>query len=236
MYQLLIVDDEPVLADGLAQFMEEREVIPELAVYCAYSANDAIKWLSRTKIDVVVTDICMPGMTGLQLQKEITGRWPRCKVIFLTGYDDFNYVKSAIHHEGMDYILKTEEDEVIIKAIVRALEKVQEEEKKQDILCKAKKHMELASPLLRRDFLHELLEGDISWSDETRRQLLELDAKQDTQNDILLLIGVIDCCHTLSIRNRSDAIFNVKEIVQEYIGDRSSGGISPCGHMAKTLH
>jgi two-component system response regulator YesN len=147
--------------------------------------------------------------------------WPSCKTIFLTGYDDFNYAKSALHNEGMDYILKTEDDEVIVESIKRALEKIKEEEKNQDIVCRAERQMELALPLLRRDFLHDLLEGNIGWSDEVRRQFDGLNTGMDMQCRALLLIGSIDQCHNLSMINKSAVIYKVKEIVQEYLGGRN---------------
>ncbi len=81
MHRLLIVDDEPYTVDGLYEMLEEAD-LPELELYRAYSAIEAIEWLNRIKIDIVLSDIRMPGMDGLRLLKEIRARWPRCKVIF----------------------------------------------------------------------------------------------------------------------------------------------------------
>ncbi len=88
MRRILIVDDEPFIVNGLAGMMKEATEL-DLEVYKAESAEEAIDWLERTAIDIVLTDINMPGMDGLELQQIIVKQWPRCKVIFLTGHTEF---------------------------------------------------------------------------------------------------------------------------------------------------
>lgn len=100
MYRLLIVDDEPYIVDGLQALVEQWDLPEELDVRCAYSADEALEAADLAKIDVCLTDIRMPGMDGIRLQGEMLRRWPQCKVIFLTGYDDFEYAQSAIRGEA----------------------------------------------------------------------------------------------------------------------------------------
>ncbi|QGQ96042.1 response regulator [Paenibacillus psychroresistens] len=66
MYKLLIVDDEPIVVDMLVEsFMDMMR--EEVEVYKAYSANQALAWLDQFKFDIVLSDIKMPEMNGLQL-------------------------------------------------------------------------------------------------------------------------------------------------------------------------
>ncbi len=84
MYRLLIVDDEEIITDSLYDVF--CSLLPdELDVCKAYSGTEAIEWMSRTRIDIVLTDISMPGLNGLELIERIQGYWPRCKVIFFNG-------------------------------------------------------------------------------------------------------------------------------------------------------
>ncbi|MCZ8521305.1 MULTISPECIES: response regulator transcription factor [Paenibacillus] len=107
MYRLLIVDDEEIITDGLYEVF--RQLTPDHLDVCkAYSAKEALNWLSRTRIDMVLTDIRMPGMTGLELSKSIQSYWPRCRIIFLTGYSEFDYAYQAIQMPHVRYLLKTE--------------------------------------------------------------------------------------------------------------------------------
>lgn len=95
MFRLLIVDDEEIIVNSLYEIFNSLPEI-ELDVYKAYSAQEAIDWLSRTRIDIVLSDIMMPEIDGLQLLEEIHKRWPFCKVIFLTGYEKFDYIYGAL--------------------------------------------------------------------------------------------------------------------------------------------
>ena len=81
MYTLLIVDDEAIIADGLYEVFQNLNSL-ELDVYKAYSGDEAMELLKKTRIDIVLTDIRMPGMSGLQLMEHIQNRWPKCKLYF----------------------------------------------------------------------------------------------------------------------------------------------------------
>ena len=80
MYRLLIVDDEPIIVDGLADLFSSIHYV-ELEIYKAYSAVQALELMRKDRIDIVLSDICMPGMSGLDIQKEIKFQWPRSKMI-----------------------------------------------------------------------------------------------------------------------------------------------------------
>ena len=83
--------------------------------------------LNQTKIDVVLSDIRMPGISGLDLQDEIMKRWPNCKVIFLTGYNEFELVQKAVREGAVNYILKTEGDEEILDSVKKAIALIRSE-------------------------------------------------------------------------------------------------------------
>ena len=100
MHSLLVVDDEPLITDGICDLFVNNKTL-ELDVYAAYSGTEALRWMEKTKIDIVVTDISMPGMSGLEVQSRIRQLWPSCKVIILTGYDEFNYIRSAMRQDGI---------------------------------------------------------------------------------------------------------------------------------------
>ncbi|WP_245864673.1 response regulator transcription factor [Paenibacillus donghaensis] len=125
---MMIVDDEPVILDGLYEFFSKAD-FADLEILKVYSAADAIDWLNTVKIDIVLSDICMPGIDGMQLIQEIVDRWPRCKVILLTGHDEFNYAHQAIRNPCVvDYLLKTEGMERIRTSVSQTLEKISSEE------------------------------------------------------------------------------------------------------------
>lgn len=142
MYRLLIVDDLPIIVDGLLELFNETDHL-QLEVMKAYSGEEALEVLSHHRIDIVISDIKMPGLEGIELLREIKSQWPACKVIFLTGYNDFHYAKSAITYGGFDYILKVESDEKIIQSVERAIEKIEEENNQEQMIARAQSKMRL---------------------------------------------------------------------------------------------
>ncbi|MCD9022436.1 response regulator transcription factor [Cohnella silvisoli] len=97
MLRLIIVDNEPNIVRGIKQLLEEEAPF-ELDVYCAISAEEALQLLNKMKIDIALLDIRMPGMNGLELQAKIMEQWPQCKVVFLSGYDDFTFIQTALRN------------------------------------------------------------------------------------------------------------------------------------------
>lgn len=127
MYRLLIVDDEPIIVNGLHEYFLKKS-LADVEILLAFSAEEALAWLESVKIDVILSDICMPEMDGMELLGHIEKQWPRCKVILLTGHDEFDYAHQAIRSSCVtDYILKTEGMDKIGSAVAQALQSVKEE-------------------------------------------------------------------------------------------------------------
>lgn len=126
MLALLIVDDELIIADGLYHMLQER-FQDQLIVRRCYSAAEATAVLEHNRIDILMTDIEMPGMTGLDLHKSVQQRWPLIRVIYLTGYSDFDYARRALEQNALAYVLKNEGDQVIVAAVEKAIHSYEEE-------------------------------------------------------------------------------------------------------------
>lgn len=216
MFRLLIVDDEPDIVESLyVLFTDIKDM--ELDVYRAYSGKDALDWLNRTKIDIVLTDIRMPGMNGLQLLDSIRASWPQCRVVFLTGYNEFDYVYKAIKYEGVSYILKTEGHEAIIHEIEKMIAEIEKSLKMEQLLLEVKEKMAMTFPLIQRDFLRELImEGD-NGLENRMRQFEELDILLDADKPVLLLMGKMEKVDNKMMSfDRSKLIHAVKAIVEKY--------------------
>lgn len=125
MYQLLLVDDEEATLQGLASLNWSQLDINH--VYCAFSAREALSYLSTEPIDVVVTDIRMPGKSGIDLLNEMVTGEVNPKCILLSGHSDFAYAQAAIKADAVDYLLKPVRDEELLETVKRALQKRKEE-------------------------------------------------------------------------------------------------------------
>ncbi|CAM4458782.1 response regulator [Paenibacillus tarimensis] len=165
MRRMLIVDDEPLIADGLYTYFAKAD-IEDMEILKVYSAKQALEWLDTVKVDIVLSDICMPGMDGMQLIQEIVDRWPRCKVILLTGHNEFEYAHQAIRNPCVaDYLLKTEGMEKIRETVEQTLKQIAREN---DFRYQAEwfqEKMPKALPQLQRQLLLDLLKrrGAKAW-------------------------------------------------------------------------
>jgi len=95
-------------------------------VYRAYSGEEAQSILISTRIDILVTDIRMPGMSGLELIKRARALWPGCMAMLLTAYDDFSNAYEAIHMGVKAFVLKTESDERLLEEVGRMITLLEE--------------------------------------------------------------------------------------------------------------
>lgn len=128
-YRILLVDDEPHMIQMLLRLLDEIEDADsdmDLDVYYAYNAVTALDYIRKGPIDLMVTDIKMPGMTGLELLEEVN-RCQETKTIMLTAYPDFQYAYEAFRKKAVSYLLKTEEPEVIKSTILRELDQIRQE-------------------------------------------------------------------------------------------------------------
>lgn len=191
MNRLLLVDDEKEIVDWLYELFKETPGL-ELDVYKALSGYEALDILGRTKIDVVISDIRMPGMNGLQLLEMIRGRWPLCRVVFLTGYNEFDYVYAAIKYEGVSYLLKTEEDSAIVGEVRKALGELERSMQNEQMMERVRRYMEQALPSVQRDVISHLLLDPDGGRTATQEKLDEMRIPLMRDRPVYLAAGRFD--------------------------------------------
>jgi two-component system response regulator YesN len=171
MFQLLIVDDEASVVDSLADTLPWHE-IGISTVFKAYSGSEALELLKTNTIDIMMTDIRMPGMNGLELLALVRREWKRIKCILLSGHAEFSYAQQAIQHDAHEYLLKPISDgEVLDKVgnLVGILQRERDESRHYERVEKAfQEHL----PKLQGDLLADLLQG-VKISPERLGQKLE---------------------------------------------------------------
>ena len=107
MIKTLIIDDNKIIREYFQTMIDWEARGFSL---CAVANNGIMGWqeFSRHRPDVVITDVQMPGMSGLELSRKIREVSPDTLIIFISSYDNFNYVKDALEIGAFDYILKHE--------------------------------------------------------------------------------------------------------------------------------
>ncbi len=124
MYSILIADDEPIVIKGLTNFINWSSLNCS-PPYRAKNGIIAKELLNTYHIDIVITDIQMPGLDGLHLSEYIAEHHPCTKIIILTGYAEFSYAQTAIKYNVVDFIIKTNALDKIQDAVKKAILKIQ---------------------------------------------------------------------------------------------------------------
>ncbi|TCL75119.1 YesN/AraC family two-component response regulator [Hydrogenispora ethanolica] len=156
MYKLLIADDEPWIRQGLLQIIDWRGCgIDE--VWEAEDGGEALAKSLAFQPDIIITDVRMPDLDGLELCNRLRDRLPRTKVIIISGYQDFDYARRAVTLGVFDYIVKPLNEENIVATVQRCLGTIAQERQRQDELEAAKTQMRAHSSLRQQESLYRLL-------------------------------------------------------------------------------
>lgn len=158
MIEVLLVDDESYVTESLKVTIPWGELGVN-KVHQAESAAEALELMERHSIDILVTDIQMPEVNGLQLIELVQERWPNVRCILLTGHSEFHYAKKAIELHVLDYVLKPVDDEEFIASLSQVITSLQDEWAQAEQYYQLMYDRKTDLSILRRNFLHELLLG-----------------------------------------------------------------------------
>lgn len=132
MIRLLIADDEKLEREALAELVQrrfEREAVLEVAENGRKAADTAVLWGA----DLILMDIEMPGMSGLDAARAVLAQRPSCRVIFVTAYSLFQYAHEAVHLGACDYLLKPVDPDELEASVRRAMRQIETERKLEEL-------------------------------------------------------------------------------------------------------
>ena len=129
MIKVLIVDDERNIREGINKLIDWESLGCEVVGALANGVS-ALDFIKSNEVDLVVTDIKMPVMDGLELSKHISEDFPHINVIILTAYSEFDMAKKAISFRVSDFIIKNEFMDELPKAVLEVSEKILKEKER----------------------------------------------------------------------------------------------------------
>lgn len=179
MLKVFLVEDESVVREGL------RDSIPweQCGFQFAGEASDgemALPLVRRIKPDVLITDIKMPFMDGLDFSRLVSRELPNTRIIILSGYDDFNYARQAIELHVDQYLLKPISKASMIEALEQTRRRIEEEREQQDYLRRFTREAQEYERYSRRAFFEKLMSGALSVQEiyeQAEKLEIELDAE-----------------------------------------------------------
>lgn len=158
MLKLLIVDDEEMIRDGIVKGIPWNQLGFEVTGE-ACNGLEAVEAIKKRIPDVVVTDIRMPEMDGIELMEYLAENYPSVRMIVLSGYNDFEYLKSSIRSNVFDYLLKPTLISEFIDTFKKLRSVVEDEKQKEKEYEDLKKSLIENLPFLENIFLNQLIIG-----------------------------------------------------------------------------
>jgi two-component system, response regulator YesN len=105
MIKVMLVDDEPIFLRGFKNLIKWEEIDCAIT-QVAMNGEEALENLARDKPDIIITDLIMPGMDGIELIKQVKSLEPSIEIIILSGHGEFEFAQQALENEVCGYLLK----------------------------------------------------------------------------------------------------------------------------------
>lgn len=163
-WKVIIADDEAIIRDGIRQCVDWKSLGLQVAAE-AEDGEEALELAVRHKVHIALVDLNMPIMHGIELMKRLREQLPDCKIIVITGHDEFSYAQESIRLQVNDYILKPAEPKQLMQVLRGVRDQLIAEKQKNQQLQQASRQIVKNFPLLRERFCQEWLDGNLSQSE-----------------------------------------------------------------------
>ncbi len=208
-YKLIIVDDEPIILEGLSSY-NWRSFNFQL-IGTASNGAVALELMKQQTVDVIITDIKMPVMDGMELSKAVKQLHPQCKIVIITGHKDFEYARGALQIGVSDYLLKpielTELDQLIIELRV----KFDEERARSKQILTYQLQLEESLPVAGESFFRSLLDGGIQDPNEIEEKMTLLEISMTHSYYFCLIVQT----ETKKDVPQADALQTIQDVIME---------------------
>jgi two-component system response regulator YesN len=226
MYKLVIVDDEPTVRNGLRSYFNWSdfgiEVVDE-----ADDGDVGLQIIKRIKPDIVLTDVRMSKMDGIKMSAEIHARYPHIKIVFVSGYEDADYLKSALQVNAVDYIFKPVNMQELRNVVGRVIGELQEEQKGRQLIADMQVKLAQSMPLLCEKFLMSVIRDGVPRPDRIQDQLDFLGLHLPLEASFwVIIVRVDDSAEVVDARSERDKqllTYAILNVCQELIGRYMSG-------------
>lgn len=208
MYKVFIVDDEINIVHGIAKVVDWEGCQATLSGK-AYHGQMALEMIQQDAPHIVLTDIKMPELNGIELIEKVQSQFPHVKFIILSGYDEFAFAKTAMKYGVKHYLLKPTNRKSIEKAIKEVILELEAEAEKERFIETIRQDLQKMVPIAKKQLLKEfIMNPSHEWKEF--QQLFQMD---DMDQQIRLLVMVIDQSHDF------ESLFALHEMVTKDIPD-----------------
>lgn len=220
MYKVLLVDDERIILEGISRIIN-WEYLGTTLIGTARNGLEAYDFIQKQQPDIVICDIKMPGMNGLQLVELISSELPAIKFIILSGFNDFNYAKQAMEFGVKQYLLKPCNESSIADALKKVIGELDREAKKSQFLIETKSRLDQVQPYVKKQLLKEFISSkpDSNRGIQFYEELLKVNFQDEYIRLLIFRIeGDYHYEHMFVIENLGEDLFS-QSVLSTSIGE-----------------
>lgn len=234
MLKVFLVDDEPIIVKGLRKLIPWEKLGFEI-IGESYDGEEAFEYIRDNKPDLVITDILMPIMNGIQLIKRMYEDGIQSKIIILSGYGEFEYARDALKYGAFEYLLKPVSKEQLIDTLKKAFEKIDMELKYTQQMEKMREQLRDYMPILKNKLVLDVINGLVHDANYIRKktEMLEMDFSGCSYTVFAIVIDNIPQGNEF-FTNENDRIlleYAVENITTEIIRNHSAGYVVTSGEI-----
>lgn len=162
--KVFLVEDEMVIRRGIKNSIDWEK---EGYIFCGEASDGELAYpmIIKEKPDILITDIRMPFMDGLELCKLVKKELPNIKILILSGYDEFDYAKEAIRLGVTEYLLKPISSGKLLEALNGVSESIRREKEDKDLVRKCMEEMRENTEHEKQKFFEQMIAGNLSMAD-----------------------------------------------------------------------
>ncbi len=178
LYKLIIVDDEEIIRNGLAEIIDWKSIGYEV-VGCFEDGKNLIEYLKNNPVDVIMTDIMMDNVSGLDICKFVYENFSDIKVVILSGYKEFEYAAYALKYNVNHYLIKPTDFDEVCQVFTKLKEKLDKEKTNENALVHLKERYSELVSIFQEQFFTDIIMGAIRDTEEIKKRMLLLNLSWD---------------------------------------------------------
>ncbi len=210
-YRVVLIDDE-MLIRKLVRMKLDIDGL-NLEIVGEYSNGlEALEGVKDSKPDIVISDICMPEEDGISFGEKCISAFPNTKIIILTGFDDFEYVRRSLKAGIFDYLMKPAQAEELNSAVARAIAQIEKDNEKKKLASAILDDINSNIPALRNIYLSHVLQTG-KWESNYEEKLSRYNVEINEAENAILQVGII------TIKEITDKLtigFNIRNEISHF--------------------
>ncbi|WP_312370177.1 response regulator transcription factor [Lachnoclostridium sp.] len=189
MYKLVIADDEKIIRQGLKNVVDWEKIGFEI-IEIFSDGQEVIEYLEYMMPDLILTDIKMNHVSGMEVAKYVFEQQLPCKVVLISGYQEFDLALQGIKYGVMDYLLKPSNVENISKTFIKIKEELDQKHKEKEKAQADKERIDEVLPLLEDHFFSDLILGVADSEEYIKNRMNILYPEIDIEHSFCLLVDI----------------------------------------------